>query len=117
MLTKTQVQGAGVSLRKRQAHVFISKLMVGCMVEFVVLQMPMNFVLSMSTVEAENKRFNLQSSTFFLCYIPVAIDAVINPLWLSFISFKSNVKNQGILTSPTGTQESGAIILQSVSHE
>ena len=62
--------------------------------EFILLQMPMNFALVLSNCEAEKKSFKLQSSIFVFCYAFIAIDVIINPLLLSFISFKPVIKCQ-----------------------
>ena len=80
--------------RYQEIHIFFSKLMILCMMEFVVLQWPLTFTLIWSIIENNNNDFKLQSSAVYVSYLAIAFDSMINPLWLSFASFKRKQKRK-----------------------
>ena len=75
--------------RFRNIHVFFSKLMICCVVEFILFQLPLSFILLLSMLETEQQSYKLQSSAVHLSYMAIVIDTIINPLWLSFVSYRN----------------------------
>ena len=95
--------------RYRELHLFFAKLMAICILEFILSQMPLTFILALSTVKSNPNIYKIQSTAFYFAYLTITLDAMINPLWLSFISFRRQTKikqthqhqETSVLTHPT----------------
>ena len=76
----------------RQINAFLSMLMLVCVGEFIICQLPISAILVLVVVEKESKQYTLQSTSIFIGFIPLVIDTVVNPLWLTFVTFKRERK-------------------------
>ena len=93
----------------REMHLFFAKLMVIGILEFILSQMPLVFVLALSTIKTYPSIYKLQSTAFYIAFLTISLDAMVNPLWLSFISFRRQTKTKqlyqnqetSVLTHPT----------------
>ena len=83
--------------RNSQKHVFFAWLMVICLLEFVIFQLPFDLVLMMARFQNENGQLTLQTSAYFISYVFIYTDNIINPLWFSFASFR---RSKGKFSSP-----------------
>ena len=84
--------------KRYKKHVFFSRLMIICLVEFVLSQIPFDFVLFIARIQDARQHRTLNASAYFIGYVFVCIDNIINPLWFSFASFKKRREKIGVLS-------------------
>ena len=63
-------------------------LIAFCILEFILSQIPIAIVLAITGVELATGNFQLQSTSAFFGYCCWYLDCILNPLWISLISFK-----------------------------
>ena len=87
--------------KRYKKHVFFSRLMIICLVEFVLSQIPFDFVLFFARIQDGRRFRTLQTSAYYLGYTIASIDNIINPLWFSFASFKKRREKGELLAALT----------------
>ena len=96
-LQSQQLRRNSLSYRKHhQINIFFSRLMIACLVEFVICQLPFDIVLGIAWFQEYTKQMTLQSTSIFLGFILVYSDSVVNPLWFSFVALKRPCSKNGV---------------------
>ena len=80
-------------------NLFFSRLMILSLVEFVASQFPIQIVLAIVWMENMTGKRHLQSTAAFVACVPIYLDSMINPLWLSFIKLKRQTQTGMALKS------------------
>ena len=88
-LQSQRIRRSSLSYRKNhQLNIFFSRLMIACLVEFVVCQLPLDVVLGIAWYQEYTKQTTLQTTSIFIGLIFLYSDSVVNPLWFSFVTLK-----------------------------
>ena len=78
---------------KYRKQIFFARLMIICLVEFVVFQIPLDLVLLLARIQDGRRIRTIQTSAYFLSYIIIYTDNIINPLWFSFARLQREGNN------------------------
>ena len=96
-LQSQQIRRNSSSYRKNlKINIFFSRLMIACLVEFVIFQLPFDIALGVAWFQEYTKQMTLQSSSTYLGVLLVYSDSIVNPLWFSFVTFKKPVQRTNL---------------------